>query len=213
MNDVLLYSGGMDSYIAWHYLRKPKTIYVNLGHRYVDKELDAIALTIPDTVVLLCDWVGQHEQPDAFIPSRNLLLATAASILGYDEIYLIAQKDEMSLADRSQPFFEQTSSLLSMLLEKKVRVSTPFAEVDKTDMVQWYVDNDLDVTQLLQTVGCYRSTSGHCGNCPACLRRWVALMNNDIHPGYDLHPEILNIYKTNLKSYSIKRQTRMKKWL
>ena len=44
---VLLFSGGIDSYVAWHYLSKPQTVYFNLKSRYSNKEMKIIRKLIP----------------------------------------------------------------------------------------------------------------------------------------------------------------------
>lgn len=213
MSKVLLYSGGLDSFIAWHFIGKPDALYADLGHRYAKKELSAIKKTIPATTVVSIPWVGKFEREDAYIPARNLLLATLPVIAGYDEVCIVSQKDEMELPDRSPVFFEKASSLLGWLQEREVVVFTPFADVDKTDMVTWYMENVGDLEALLSTVGCYSSEKGHCGKCQSCFRRWVALMNNDIQPGYEVSRSIKAYYKARLGDYSLDRQQRMKKWL
>jgi len=212
-NLILLYSGGMDSYIGWEWLDRPATLYVDLGHKYREKELIAIQDTIPDTKIIKNHVIGNYEKEDAEIPNRNLLLAIYAALEGANNIAVIVQKDEMSIPDRSDMFFDATSDLLSFLNGKEIEVFSPFVSMDKTDMVEWYVHRDLPIQPLLDTVGCYSDVDGHCGNCSACLRRFIAFKNNDLDPGYTLTEEIKTIYRKSLSSYSEDRQERMRRWL
>jgi 7-cyano-7-deazaguanine synthase in queuosine biosynthesis len=212
-SDILLYSGGMDSYIAWHYLGKPRTLFVDLGHRYRVKEVRAIRDTIPDTEIIPSLFIGQYEEDDANIPMRNLLLVMCAVWEGANRVWLIVQKDEMSIPDRSSIFLTTVGKFLGNLVSRSVFVATPFAEMDKTDMVKWYMENVGDVDFLLRTVGCFDSGVGHCGNCGSCFRRYVALKNNGIDPGYELRSEIKSYYRTRRSHYSIERWERMEKWL
>jgi len=213
MVEILLYSGGMDSYIAWHFLSYPPTMFVRLGHRYEKMEFDAAYNTIPETFFTKRYPLGEFEQPDAYIPMRNLLLAMVAVGRGADKVWLVVQKDEMSIADRSEEFFDSVSKFLSFLVGRQVEVDTPFRSMDKTDMVRWYVENGKDVAELKRTIGCYNPTWGHCGDCPACFRRFVAFKNNGLDPGYELTKRIRTYYHEHLMQYGEERQERMKPWL
>jgi len=177
---ILLFSGGLDSYIGWKYLKEPKTIYFALGHRYQKYELKAIKQTIPNTIIDSRLSMADQEHPDAFIPLRNDLLIRMASL--YDNnIWLVVQKGELELADRSPAFFLDTALSLSRLHEKHVTVSSPFFDITKTQMVEWYLENNYSVDDLLQTRSCYSITKLPCGACTACFRRWVSLEYCDIH--------------------------------
>ena len=102
MKKILLYSGGMDSLIAWIYLDYPETLYVNLNHRYSQKELDCIEKLPPSPHLYESNYGLHFEDGDAHIPGRNLLLGMYAAAMGGDEIYLVAQKGEQSIPDRSK---------------------------------------------------------------------------------------------------------------
>lgn len=209
MKEVLLYSGGMDSYIAWHYLNKPKTLFVNLKHRYNLKEVSAVKKTIPETIIFNGLDLGKFEKSDADIPLRNLYLAMIAVSEGFEKIWLVVQKDETSIPDRTPEFFKSASEVLSELAEKEIIVDSPFMHMDKTDMTIWYKENVGDIEALDSTVGCYNEDYRHCGNCGACLRRWVAFSNAGIKPDYDLKPEIKKFYLDKISSYSADRKKRL----
>lgn len=180
---VLLFSGGMDSLIAFEYLNQPDTVYVDLGHRYASQEVRRAMKVLPETrYVKSRDFGSMFEKPDAEIPLRNLHLAMIAANLGYDQIWLSVQRNEMSVPDRTDQFFIDTSALLTTLSGRPIKVDTPFRDYDKVEMVAWYKHYGRNLTKLRETWACYRPTEEeHCGDCPACFRRFVAMKLNDIH--------------------------------
>ena len=192
---ILLFSGGLDSYIGWHFLKQPKTLYVGLGHRYMTHEIEKVKLLIPDTTIdtrlNLADW----EERDANIPLRNAFLVMIAS--KYDkDVALIVQRGEMNIPDRSVKFFNDCGEWLTFLWDTRVTVNTPFFSMTKTDMVKWYLDQGFDPRKLSTTRSCYSPGDRPCGNCAACFRRWVAFTNCDLAEEYD-RP----IKKFGLKKY------------
>ena len=181
---ILLFSGGMDSFVAYHYLNKPKTLYVDLGHRYMTHEVDMVKKLIPKTIIdtrlNLADW----EQKDANIPLRNAFLIMIAS--KYDrDVVLVVQRGEMNIPDRSVYFFNNFGEWLTFLWGDKRSISTPFFHMTKTQMVEWYLKMDLSIKELISTRSCYSPGELPCGNCAACFRRWVAFINNDLHEEYE----------------------------
>lgn len=193
MKTCLLYSGGVDSLIAWYMLNKPDTLYVDLGHRYAWKERIAIRRLPPKPLIVESNYGRYFEKADAHIPGRNLLLAMYAAAKGYDEIYLVAQKGEQGLPDRSIVFFNQATSVLSWHFEREIHMRNPAKAMYKHEMIKWYLSEGLPASDLLSTVSCYSENRGsyetcngrggwydHCGQCPACLRKYVALTYNGV---------------------------------
>jgi 7-cyano-7-deazaguanine synthase in queuosine biosynthesis len=229
----------MDSIIGWFYLSTNNPVvplYARLGHRYQSQELEALEhiqhlLSLLPTrfpfkfeqSMALGAYGKNYEQSDANIPARNLLLAVEAANRGATEIAIVCQADERTLPDRNEMFFKRSSDLLSQLYEKHVRVSPVFQEWDKTDMVNWFLDtHDLDlsyqdrVNVLLATTACYQPVEidkkhQQCGNCPACFRRAVALINNGLTETYAqnvFESDVAREYLDKLGRYSVLRQKR-----
>ena len=181
---ILLFSGGLDSYIGWHFLKKPKTLYIGLGHRYMTHEIEKVRMLVPDTIIdtrlNLADW----EERDANIPLRNAFLVMIAS--KYDKsVGLILNKGEMDIPDRSIQFLNEFTNLLTFLWGHLTPVFTPFFDVTKTDMVRWYLKQGLRASDLIATRSCYSPSDNPCGNCAACFRRWVAFTNCELEEKYD----------------------------
>ena len=202
---ILLFSGGMDSYIGWHYLSKPNTLYVDLGHRYAPHEVDMVKKLIPDTIIDTRLNLAEWEERDANIPLRNAFLIMIASMYDKD-VVLVVQRGEMNIPDRSVYFFNNFGEWLSYLWNDKRSISTPFFHMTKTQMVEWYLKMGLPKETLLSTRSCYSPYELPCGDCAACFRRWVAFINNGIQETYTNPitkysgiPEYIN--KMKLKKY------------
>lgn len=185
MNKVLMWSGGLDSTIAWFYLEKPKTVFVNLGHRYHAQEYftcKALALRLKmDFVLDKRLYLGDHEAPDAYIPMRNLFLAMVGALYG-DEIYLVFQRGEQGIPDRSIEFLKSASRMLSFLNGREIVVASPFLKLTKADMIKWYLKKGHPLDVLYKTFSCFAEDMflSPCGNCPACFRRWIAFEYNNL---------------------------------
>jgi 7-cyano-7-deazaguanine synthase in queuosine biosynthesis len=202
MKSVVLFSGGVDSFIALEYMRaqglNPDALYVHLEHKYARQEMTTVLKLIPNVKMFYLPIGSRFEQPDATIPLRNLYLAMVAANLGYDDIWIAIQKHEMSIPDREPGFMIQVQGLLTTLMKTLIYFRTPFTDMDKVDMVKWYVDKGLDIDRLKQTWACYYPDGNKpCANCPACIRRLVAFRLNGIVEdwhGMALNSPTANVY-------------------
>jgi 7-cyano-7-deazaguanine synthase in queuosine biosynthesis len=186
---ILLFSGGLDSYIAWHYLKRPRTLYCDLGHRYNYVEKEVVRNLIVTTHIDGRIELGDMEKEDAEIPLRNAFLLMVASYYDH-EIAIVCQKGEQDIPDRTPQFLESICGLMSTLHGRSVRIINPFSEMTKVDMVDWYKSERLPVEMLYRTWSCYRPRDPdmyeafaddlHCGACSACFRRWVAFACNGL---------------------------------
>src|SRR5678815_2481898 len=137
MTNILLYSGGLDSYIAHYLLTQDGTpwecVYVDLGSRYSAKEKRTLLLP-HDTLYLP---LGGLEQDDGFLPQRNPMLITfAQAAYDADNVALCAVRGEYS-RDKHPEFFKRLSGLLSYTAGKQVRVGSPLARMTKTQAVSY----------------------------------------------------------------------------
>lgn len=190
MNEkILLFSGGIDSYIAWYYLNRPKTVYFNLKTPYSDYEIRVIQELIPNTIIdnsLNLDSRQTINSDTAFIPMRNLYLAMLACKYG-DEIIICGLEDDC-VDDKTPEAFARFSDLLSDFNDRRIRVTSPFWEMSKADIVKWYLEtHHNDATKLLETISCYSpdlqdgtDIKRYCGQCRCCFRKWNALYVNGI---------------------------------
>lgn len=216
MNTLLLFSGGLDSFIGWHYLSRPDCLYIDLKHKYAGVEKERIKLLQTklnikvkyDRRLVLRD----KEESDGNIPMRNSFLCHIAALHGGEWIYLIVQKGETHSPDRSINFLTKTQKLLSDMLEKEITIETPFLNMSKVDMVKWYREQGLSTENLLLTTSCYNiggNNGNQCGYCSACFRRWVAFELNDLQEEYYINPwdtELARRYLAAARSGEYKEQ-------
>ncbi len=190
---ILLLSGGLDSFIAWHYLNCPPVLFIDAGQSYVRKELKSVKNIASkykrmelhiDNSLHLSRW----EEKNHYIPYRNVLFSMVASLYA-QKVYLIGVKGD-SVDDNNPKATKLMSNFfLNFNDNKKTVVTSPFYHMSKSQVVRWYVKQGLPVKNLLLTRSCYdRNTLGQCGRCGSCFRRWVALENNNIKEKYDSPP-------------------------
>jgi len=205
---ILLFSGGMDSYIAWHYLGKPKTVYFDLGTPYAQKEIKVIKQLVPDTIIETCLNLESRQIGDYFIPYRNLYFALLANKYS-DEIVMAGLKDD-GIEDKNEAIFAEWSLLLSKMILRPVVVQSPFWQMTKEDIVKWYIDNVEDTELLLKTVSCYsEEDTNYCGRCRSCFKKWAPFWNNNIRFPYH-NKALMMMYYT--KHYPLKeKELSMKK--
>ena len=184
MNKILLFSGGLDSYIAYHFLNKPKTIYFNLRNKYAFLEQDCINKLIPETIVDYSMSLSRQERLDSFIPYRNIILAmqTASyfdSIAMINFIYLGGVKEDRAI-DNTEEAFLEIGRFLNKYGDISIELASPFRHLMKWQIVEWYLRQGLPVENLYETVSCYSGISNYCGKCKSCFRKWVAFKKNNL---------------------------------
>lgn len=193
---VLLYSGGLDSYILAALYRPDTLLNVALGGAYSPHEtarLRAPAGSPHITTVPLP--LARWEDLDTLIlPGRNAILALVASNYG-DRIWLGA-----TAGDRTRDKDPEFAKLMTALFEhiygdqwwlpggRDVRVELPIKDFTKRELVAKYVAEGHDVEALVRdTFSCYapNESGRECGACKPCIRKWVALVVNGITPLVD----------------------------
>lgn len=185
---ILLYSGGMDSWLIdklWHPDQK---VYINMGSKYSDAELRRI-LRIQERVdevkVLDFPWLGRFEREDKIIPLRNLFLPMVVAMHYQDtdlEICIGATAGDRVL-DKSVEYARKASDILSFLWqeqwwtpERRLDVVVPYKTMTKSDLLKEYVrqGGSLD-TAFRGSFSCYEPTDkGECWQCKPCFRKFCS---------------------------------------
>jgi len=207
-NSVLLFSGGIDSFVAYHYLNKPKTVYFDVQSRYTQRELEVVKRLIPSTIIdHSLDFSSREIGVNAYIPFRNLLLAAQAAKYA-DTIYIVGIKGD-NVSDKNEEIFEEFSTLLTKLENRPIKVLSPFWEKTKSEIISWYLnDHKGNLGILLQTISCYapKATGSYCGRCPSCFRKWTALRANGINVPFYNDALLDEYYKAAKKGIYIKER-------
>lgn len=181
-DSVLLFSGGVDSFIAYHFLDKPQTVYFDLKTPYSDKEKAVITKLIPSTIIDNSLDLGNRQVGEkAYIPFRNLYLAMLATKYS-DEIIIVGIKGDQ-VSDKNEKIFQEFSDLLSKMEDRNIKVHSPFWNTTKEEIVNLFLSSYGSEEDLLKTISCYSSDitdDNYCGKCPSCFRKWVAFRSNGI---------------------------------
>jgi len=198
---IVLFSGGLDSMInlAWakQHFSHVQALYVNFGHRYAQREMDAAIRICSEMQVdlrLMEVGIGMVEHADGFIPLRNLLLIELASYLSTDIVFGMLHHE--CPKDKRPAFVRQMQRILNQQYNQKVyfderkqfTIHAPFGNRTKTEMLEWFLGNHAtDYALVFETIGCF-SSDGGCGRCNSCFNRWIALTNCGLKETYRYSP-------------------------
>jgi len=213
--EVLLYSGGIDSFIGYYYLNKPQLISFDLGSKYTQKELKYNPLKTENIIYdESLKWLGENEQNlNAHIPFRNLYLALTAVAKYSDIIYICGLKDD-EMTDKNEQVFNLWSNHFSELENRQIQILSPFWNLTKEDIVKWY-SNKYNKEDLLKTVSCYSNEDIiYCGKCQACFRKACALYSVGLKlPFYNKN--IINYYRQRSEEniYDLMRIKSIKRYI
>ena len=205
---ILLFSGGIDSYVAYHYLNKPQTVYFDLGTPYTGKEIGVIQALIPTTIIDYSLNLGSRQIGEkAYIPFRNLYLAMLAA--KYDDTIVIAGVKDDDVSDKNEAIFQKFSDLLSELEDRPIQVISPFWNMTKEEVIAWYLQR-YPADNLLKTVSCYsQEDTIYCGRCPSCFRKWCALKANNIDLDFYNKPLMKEYYEKALAGNYIPERNKL----
>jgi 7-cyano-7-deazaguanine synthase len=192
---VVMLSGGMDSTIAFHiakarYGSDMMGLWLNIGQPYADKE----AKVVKGLKYRFSDYVEMINLPilhsrfgnmptvdQQVIPGRNFTLATIGAHFG-DEVWICALDGEMhdKMPDKNEQFFTSITSALTQAYGFDVKVVTPFLDLTKAELIRYALDLGVREEEILNTSTCYDPVHAKCGECSACVKRWIALRLNDM---------------------------------
>lgn len=190
--DVLMFSGGLDSYLAYLTLKQngihPLLVYADIGHRYRVEEMEAAAAlagrhgeVIHKSNVLN---LGMYESLDAFIPNRNGFLAMVGALYG-DKIWMAIMEGEQSYDDCKKDTFFAMSLALTNMSGRSTVVDSPFWNYTKAEVIKELKPGYRDSLRATRSCHNMHLHGGlHCGRCGACFRRWVAFSVNNIKENY-----------------------------
>lgn len=208
MKKVLLYSGGMDSWLMSKLWKPDIKLYVDMKTRYSENELARIRKE-PDVQVVEFP-LGQWEREDAIIPLRNLYLAmVACNVTGSEDVeILIGATAGDRVLDKSPEFVNKATDLLSYLYTpqhwipegKKVRVCIDYKQYTKTDLLKMFKEQGGDLEEAFtRSFSCYDPVDGHeCWHCKPCFRKFTAFSEAGYEFSYDVARTVCSYIKTDI---------------
>lgn len=212
-NIVVLVSGGVDSFIAYHFVKKMMLdiesitpLFIDYGGRYTNKERTHVLSLFPDLVIDNSTlFLRDHEIGEkAFIQNRNIYLALIASRYG-DGICMAGLKDDR-VGDKSPGAFAAMSTVLTECNDNHYLVFSPFFGMEKVEVIEWYLNEGLPEKDLHKTISCYADDDAHfCGECPACYRKFCAFTYHDLYIPEFTNLELATKYLAEYKDKDSKR--------
>jgi 7-cyano-7-deazaguanine synthase in queuosine biosynthesis len=196
----ILSSGGMDSFLAWRlFAPKAQQVFIRLDQPYLAKETDAMwainKMLSTKFEVLDAPSIGKQATPEGIILHRNAALILTAA-MRYNRIMMGVLADEIN-SDKSVEFFSAMETVLNIShraqywnkgVGVEYKVWSPIRQFSKSELVALYLKKKFSREALLATVSCYSADYGHCGACPSCFKRWVALVNNRLDLAFKTSP-------------------------
>lgn len=189
MSKVILNSGGMDSFFVAIENPEAVHVFVDIGQAYLKKELHSAARIAQhvgtDLNVVKGAQIARFEhKPSGIIPLRNAELILCAGQFG-DDILLGILANEVN-SDKSQEFLRAMECVMTISCRpqywsdgRSFRIHTPLGTRSKVELVRglWrtHGPDSAHWKAMMQTVSCYDGGERHCGRCPSCFKRWVAL--------------------------------------
>lgn len=208
MKKVLLYSGGMDSWLMSKLWKPDIKLYVDMKTRYSENELARICKE-PDVQVVEFP-LGRWERKDAIIPLRNLYLAmVACNVTGSEDVeILIGATAGDRVLDKSPAFVAKATDLLSYLYTpqhwipegKKVKVCIDYKQYTKTDLLKMFKKQGGDLEEAFtHSFSCYNPVDGHeCWHCKPCFRKFTAFSEAGYEFSDDVARTVCSYIKTDI---------------
>jgi len=199
---VNLVSAGIDSYIMSE--EYPGiNVYVDFGQPYARQEMQALNKLGTKYEVIQVN--STFEADGIFINNRNMTMACLASLVYNPDEILMAGLADDHCVDKTEEAFEQMSILVSRFSEHQVKIWSPYWQKTKGEIIQTFRHKE----KLINTFSCYTPVDDKpCGNCPACLRRVIALETNQIDTGIELSKDIITEYMRKIHTYEQDRVSR-----
>jgi len=180
---VLLYSGGLDSFVLRHTQAFDHILYFHTGTEDGEKEV----ARMDSGVEIVHLPLVQYELPNKIIPFRNYIFAmiaanwgnriTIGSTLGdttRDKDYVYKSSCEMILN-----YFGSVSEKMPYEASQ-FEIVMPFKDLTKTEIVKLFLRYVYAPSRLKESRSCYKGEDKECGKCRACLRKYVAFAHNGI---------------------------------
>ena len=178
MKKVLLYSGGMDSYIIDKLWKPDVKLYID----YDTKQTAEERKRLPNDVIIKDINLSQYIENDGIstIPLRNLLFATIA--VNYGDIIAIGGVKEDLHFDKTKKFAKKATRLFNSVLSKeqskrKVKVVVPYKGYTKTQLLRMYIAQGGSIEDLKNNSwSCHNPINNkECGKCSPCKRKQEAI--------------------------------------
>lgn len=185
MKKILLYSGGLDSWLIDKLWKPDIKLYVNINGSYSKEEISKL----PEDVKVVDLDLSAWERDNKIVPLRNLyflLLATNFAEGSKNEKYEICLGATAGdrVLDKSIGFANKATDILNYLWQeqwwtpkKTFRVCLDFKDMTKTDLLTEYLNMGGSLQEAWDgSFSCYNPTKEgkECWSCKPCFRKFVS---------------------------------------
>lgn len=184
---VLLYSGGMDSWLIDKLWKPDLKVYVNINGDYSKEEIKRLP---SDVKIIDFSFLGEQELENKFVPLRNLYFLMMASHLG-DELCLGATAGDGS-KDKCLDFLIDTEKTLNNLwhdkkINKDIKIEKKFVKMSKSEIIDEYLKSGGNIDEIKQnTFSCYTpKDNNECFECYPCFRKFAILYSKGCNYSYE----------------------------
>ena len=187
---VLLYSGGMDSWLIDKLWKPDIKLFVRIHTPSNDVEYNKLCKQLENKHIdgsnlKILDYdLSMFELPSMnyYMPLRNLHLVLLAAHYG-NRICIGSVRGSVHL-DNNATFAKKTEDLIDYLLSEKqlgiVNVELPYVNTSKTELLRMYIQQGGDINVAYKnTLSCYHPINGEeCMMCTSCASKFTAFYNN-----------------------------------
>ena len=187
MKKVLLYSGGMDSWLIDKIWEPDVKLFIDVGTEASKIERQRLPKDVIIKEFDLSEYEVKNERH--FLPLRNLFFVEFASY--YGDVICLGSMKEIRAKDNEPKFAKLSTKLLNYLFLdfkrdvfggkiKKIKIVMPWANKTKEDLLKEYLKKYPDGLQKAfdESFSCFEPIDGkECGKCPSCLHKREAFRN------------------------------------
>lgn len=180
MKKVLLYSGGMDSWLIDKLWKPDIKLFIDIKTPSSIEERKRL----PKDVIIKEFDLSEYEEKNEYhlLPLRNLIFCEIASYYG-DEICLGSVGGSRHF-DNNETFRKKTEELLNYLYKennnKEIKIVLPYMNTNKEDLIKLYIEQGGDIKEAFEkSFSCYEPINGkECGKCVSCKQKIEAFEKN-----------------------------------
>lgn len=183
MTKVLLYSGGMDSWLIDKLWKPDVRLFFDIGTGNNKQELERVKKRGDVEIIHLP--LAQFEQKDNnyYLPLRNLHFVLYAA--HYGDVICVGATGSSTHRDKNEVFSRLCENNINYLLEEDgtspIKVVMRYRGKSKTEILAEYLSQGGDIQKCYdETFSCYNpGPHGEpCMDCTSCLSKFTAFYNN-----------------------------------
>ena len=177
---ILLYSGGMDSWLIDKLWKPDIKLYIDIEGDYNQKEIKRLPKSVK---IIKFSLLGKFEDKKTkYIPMRNLFFLMIASLYG-NEICFGATAGDYGSKDKRLKFINKAENIINYCIGnqsntkgRKIVLERRFVKMSKYDLAEEYLRKGGSIEKLgNESYSCFNNSNGHCYNCKPCFRRFIVL--------------------------------------